>query len=364
MKSTCLQQDLVAAIQTVQKAAAAKGTSPIYQYIYMETKEDELRLVATNQSQTLSTSIPAHIDEPGKILLPGSLLRDIVSKMPSVMIELKANDTNLMTVSYINMKYSIQGAPVGEYTFMDDIAGNVNFEIATEELRKYIRQTYFTTSIEESKPALNGILFKCSNGVLDVVSSDSYRLSLTHGKLADDLSFEIIIPAKLIYDIVSSADEEGKTTKVVFNQKYIKLTVGNTTLVTGLIAGSFINYSKLIPTEYKTRIVCSRQTLLSILERAFILSDKNTLYPVKLDISFSKLFVTSNSESGEAYEEIQVKTEGDPLVIGFNSKFFIEILRNIDYDDLEFEFTTATRVCVIRPVENKDIVYLILPIRL
>lgn len=364
MKLSCLQQDLIQAIQIVQKGASGKVNSPIYQHIYIETGKDSLRLVTTNQAQTIATTIQAQIEEEGKILLPVSLFRDIVSKMPSVMIELKSNDRNIVTVSYINMKYAIQGTPVGEYTFIDDIDKEQEFDIETEKLKTFIKQTYFTVSLDESKPALNGILLKCENGNLDVVSSDSYRMSLVKAKLDTDISFEIIIPSKIIYDIISSADETVKTTHISFNKRFIKITVGDTMIVTGLIMGSFINYSKIIPEEYKTRIVCNRSTLLSILERAFILSDKGSMYPVKFEINFNKLFVTANSEAGEAFEEIQVQTEGDPLTIGFNSKFFIEILRNAEDENLTFEFTTNTRVCVIRPENNSDVTYVILPRRL
>lgn len=364
MKFSCLQQDMVLSIQTVQKAAATKGTSPIYQYLYIETLEDSIRVVATNQSQTIATVIPAHIEEEGKILLPISLFRDIIAKMPSVLIEMKSNDRNLMTVSYVNMKYSIQGMPVGEYSFMDDIAGDVKFDIETETFKKCIKQTYFTASTEESKPTLNGVLLKCRNGNLDVVTSDSYRLSLVKGKINEDLTFDIIVPAKILYEILSSADDDEKITNVVFNSKYIKIQTGKTTLITGLISGNFINYENIIPKEYKTKMICDRQVLLSILERAFVLSDKTTLYPVKFEIGYSKLFVSSNSEAGEAYEEIQVQTDGDGLTIAFNSKYFIEILRNTDYENLSFEFTSSTRTCVIRPTDNNDVTYLILPIRM
>lgn len=364
MKYSCLQQDMVSAIQTVQKAAAAKGTSPIYQYLYIETLIDSIRVIATNQSQTIATVVPAKIEEEGKILLPISLFRDIVSKMPSVLIEMKSNDRNLMTVSYINMKYSIQGMPVGEYTFMDDIAGDIKFDIETDKFKKYVKQTYFTASTEETKPTLNGILLKCRNGALDIVTSDSYRLSLVKGSLSEELSFDIIVPAKILSEILGTADEEDKITNVTFNSKYIKLQIGKTTLVTGLISGNFINYENIIPKEYKTMMVCGRQALLSILERAFVLSDRTTLYPVKFEIGYSKLFVSSNSEAGEAYEEIQVQTDGDGLTIAFNSKYFIEILRNMEYESLRFEFTSSTRTCVIRPTDADEALYLILPIRM
>ena len=364
MKFSCLQQDLISSIQTVQKAAASKGTSPIYQYIYVETLSDEVRLVATNQTQTIANTIPAQIEEKGKILLPASLFRDIIAKMPSVMIDMKSNDRNLMTVSYTNMKYAIQGMPVGEFTFMDDISSDVSFDIKLEDIKKYVDSTFFTASTEESKPTLNGICFKCSNGKLDTVTSDSFRLSLCKGNLGENISFEIIVPAKILHEILSSADDSEEKASITFNQKYIKVAIGKTTLVTGLISGKFINYEAIIPKEYKTRMICSRQLLLSILERASILSDKSILYPVRFEIGFNKLLVSSNSEAGEAYEEINVSTEGDEMTIGFNSKQFIELLRNTDHEDLSFDFISPTRTCVIKPISSDDMTYLITPLRL
>ncbi len=364
MKFNCLQQDLISSIQTVQKAATSKGTSPIYQYIYVETLRDEVRLIATNQSQTISNIIPAQIDEPGKILLPTALFRDIISKMPSVMIEMKSNDRNLMNVSYTNMKYAIQGMPVGEFTFMDNIEGDISFEIKKNDFKSFIDRTFFTASIDETKPTLNGIMLKCQNGKMDAVTSDSFRLSLVKGNIGQDISFEIIVPAKLLHEILATSGDDDEITLITFNSKYIKVKLGKTTLVTGLISGKFVNYEAIIPKEYKTKMSCSRQLMISILERAVILSDKDTLYPVRFEIGFNKLLVSSNSSAGEAFEEINVKTEGDSLTIGFNSKQMIDLLRNADYDDLEFEFISPTRTCVIRPVANDDMLYLITPLRL
>lgn len=364
MQIECLQQDLISAILVAQKATVNKSTSPVYQYLYLEGIQDSLRVIATNQLQTIVTEIPAQVKEQGKLLLPISIFRDIIAKMPSVMITLSADDKCLMTVSYVNMKYVIQGMSAATFTFMDGIEEEQCFSIKTEQFKNLVRQTYFTASVEENKPTLNGILLRCKDGKLDVVTSDSYRLSLASDQLEESLNFEMIVPVKILFDVLHSAGEEEDVTHVSFNQKYIKIQIGKTILISGLINGNFINYENIIPKEYKTKMVCDRSVLLSILERAFLLSDRDTLYPVKFDISYSRLFITSNSKVGEAFEEIQVQTEGEPLVIAFNSKFFIEVLRNIEYDILSFEFTTSTRTCVIRPVENQNLIYLILPVRM
>ena len=181
MQIECLQQDLISAILVAQKATVNKSTSPVYQYLYLEGIQDSLRVIATNQLQTIVTEIPAQVKEQGKLLLPISIFRDIIAKMPSVMITLSADDKCLMTVSYVNMKYVIQGMSAATFTFMDGIEEEQCFSIKTEQFKNLVRQTYFTASVEENKPTLNGILLKCKDGKLDVVTSDSYRLSLASG---------------------------------------------------------------------------------------------------------------------------------------------------------------------------------------
>ena len=160
----------------------------------------------------------------------------------------------------------------------------------------------------------------------------------------------------------SSNKYDSENALVTFNSKYIKIKSGNITLITGLLIGKYINYKSIIPSKCQTQMICDRLVFLSILERAVLLSDEN-LYAVKFDIKYSKLTVTSNSIQGEGLEELQVMMKGNSISVAFNSRNFIEILKNIDYDLLKFEFTTDTRICKITPVETDCLLYLITPIK-
>lgn len=363
MKFYCLQQDIISAIQTVQKVSY-KNPSEIHRYIYIEARRNSIKIVAAGAEQTVITQIPCDVQRDGMVLAPLSVLRDIISKMPDVAINFEVNDRLLMTVSYIHMKYTIQCMPASAFSYTEEIAEELRFSMKTSDFRTCIKQTYFTASLQDTRPILSGILLKCSNGYLDFVSTDGTRVALRTIRLSENISFEIIIPAKFVFDIIHSSNiYDDDETIITFNQKYIKIKTGNTTLITGLINGKFINYRNIIPSDAGTVMTCDRTSFLDILERAFLLSDES-LYTVKFEIKYSKLFVSSVSEAGQAFEEIIVQTQGNPITIAFNSKNFIEILRNIDYDLLLFEFTTGTRICKITPVECSDLLYLISPIRI
>ena len=363
MKFSCLQQDLTSAIHTVQKAAS-KNPSVISQYVYIETYQCNVRIISAGSEHTVIAQIPAEIYNEGNVLAPASLIFSIVSKMPDVTINIEVNDKLLMTVSYIQMKYNIQCMPAASFSFMENISEEQHFSMKTEDFKKCIRQTYFTSSFQDTRPILSGILIKCENSKADFVSSDGTRVAIRTINIDENISFEIIIPAKLVYDIINSSDKYDNSDSIIsFNQKYIKINTGNITLVTGLISGKFVNYKNLIPKEASTVMTTDRTAFLSILERAFLLSDES-LYTVKFDINYSKLLVSSASAAGNAFEEIPIQMTGNPLSIGFNSKKFIEILRNTEYELLTFEFTTGTRICKITPVDCDELIYLISPIRI
>lgn len=363
MNFSCTQQELLCGIQTVQKAIH-KTPSPFQQYIYIETCQSNIRLVSTSPDNTVIVVINADVLSSGRILVPVLILRDIVSKMPDVIINILTDDNNLMTVKYQSMRYSIQCASCASFSFAETIESDKNFTVNTDELKKSIAQTYFTASTQETRPTLNGILLKCDHGKMDLVSTDGTRVAIKTMHINEDISFDMIIPARFIHDILSSQiRSDSNISQISFNDKYMKYTSDNITVITGLISGKFINYKSILPHGEGTTMMCNRSEFLNILERAFLLSDED-LYTVKFDINYSKLFVSSNSVQGEAFEEIYVKTEGAPVTIAFNSKAFIEILRNIEYELLVFEFTTGTRICKIRPLENDDLMYLISPIRI
>lgn len=361
MNFTCLQSELISAIQTVQKTTF-KNPSPYQNYIYIEANEYNIKLVSSSSENTVIVTMAAQVSVQGKVLVPGNILRDIVSRMPSVNISISTDDNYVMTVKYTNMKYSIQCISSSGYDFLDDISSLDSFSMPTEAFKSCIAATYFAASTQETRPTLNGILLKCVAGSLDFVSTDGSRVAICTYNIGNASDFEIIIPARFIRDITSS-QTDGDVASFDFNDRYVKLTMGNITVISGLITGKFINYRSIIPTQSGTLMTCNRNEFLNILERAYLLSDED-LYTVKFDIRYSKLVVSSNSINGEAFEEIFVNTDGNPITIAFNSRSFIEILKNIEQENIVFEFTTGTRICMIRPLDRGDLIYLISPIRI
>lgn len=362
MKFSCLQQELTSALQTAQKLPLKDTASP-YSYIYIDIIQSNVRIVAAGSEQTVITVLQADVISDGKVLVPLAVFRDIVSKMPNVTVNIEVDERFVMTVCYMNMKYTIQCMQASSFSFTEDITDTCSFTMKTAELKKCIKQTYFA-ALPATRPIFSGMLLKCDNGSIDFVTTDGTRVAICSSKINEDISFEIIIPAKFIFDVIHSSDKFDDTqASIAFNDKYVKIAIGNTCIISGLINGKFINYKSIIPAEASTVMTTDRTSFLSILERAYLLSDE-TLYTVKFEINYSKLLVSSASAAGNAFEEISVSTQGTPVTIAFNSKNFIEILRNTEYELLSFEFTTGTRICKITPVECADLLYLISPIRL
>ncbi len=363
MKLTCSQQDILNAVQTAQKVTG-KNPSLLYQYALLRAENNTAKVIGICGEETVVVSIDADVEESGEILVPTSLFREILAKMPDVQINIDINKDNIMKVNYINMKFTIQCLSSTGFTFTENINEDVSFSINTALFKTAIKQTYFTSVIQENRPVLAGIQMKAENGVLSFVSTDATRIAFRKVNIESNISFEIIIPARLVFEIINSPDKYNhENTVITFNSKYIRINTGNTTVITGLISGKFVNYQSIIPTLYTTRIISERTMFLSILERASLLSDES-LYTVRFDINYSKLYVSSNNDHGNGYEEIDITTDGSPLTIAFNSKNFIEILKNMECDMVVFEFSSGTRICKITPAQNEELFYLIFPIRI
>ena len=149
-----------------------------------------------------------------------------------------------------------------------------------------------------------------------------------------------------------------------FDDKNAIFIIEDTKIITRLLEGDFIDYKKLLPREHNSKVKLNTKELLNSIERASLLSqsEKNNL--IKLSIRDNSMAITSNTDRGNVYEEVSLELEGDYLDIAFNSRYFIEGLKNIDSEEIYIEFTTNVNPCIIKPADEVKYTYLLLPVRI
>ncbi len=360
----CSQKKLSDSINTVQKAINPRTTHPILEGIYAKTEEGVLKLIGNNQDLGIECFIDADIKKEGAVVIPSRIFGDIIRKLPESDIEIQVMDNFLVQIKSHNSVYEIQGIRPDEYPELKNIEENDPLEIEQNLLKEMIQHTIFAVATDETRPVLTGALVELRDNNINMVCLDGYRLALRRDQIKTPWEKSVIIPGKTLNEIGRIIDSSDEKLNIIIDEKYILFDMGSTRITSKLLSGDFIDYSQIIPQEYKTRIRLDVRTAYDAIERASLLAreEKNNL--IKLTIKEDRLIINSNSEIGRAHEEIPVDMEGRELVIAFNAGYIMDILKGIEDKEAAIDFTTNISPCVFRPLEGEKFTYLLLPVRI
>lgn len=371
MKFTVNQKELLANLLIVNKAVSNKNIQPLLSGIYLEAKDNnKLVIRGTDMELGIESGINALVEETGKIVVPSRYLVELVRKMPMVDLEFSTEENNQVKITYGVSEIKLNFYEGGEYPTIHDFEGECFLKIKGDDLINAVVLTQVVVSTDNTRPIFTGTLIEVENGKVNFVASDTHRLCHT---FIDEVetnvdSWEAIVPAKSLKEISYILDEEDEV-EIHLTSNRALFKVKNIKVVSRLIEGKFVNYRQVIPKDFNTQINIIKKSLLDSLERAFVLTKdelKSRLNTVKLNIKDKIMIVSSKAtEIGDIYEEIPIYLEGNELELGFNGKYLIEILRNINSDEIKVKLNDPQSPGIITGNEdNKKFIYLILPVRL
>jgi len=364
MKLICEGLDLSDAVLKVSKATAIKTTNPILEGIKLKAENDKLILSATDLELSIEKVINADVKIEGECVVPGRFFTDFTKKLSNEKIELSLTDKDLLKVKYTDSEGFIQCLNNNEFPIIKNIDNPESFKITHKNFKDLINKTIFSVALDDSRPILKGCLFEIHNNFVTAVALDGYRLAKVSKEILNSTAeFSFVIPARSLAEISKMLNDSDNTLTVNIQKNFLLVEFMDTKIMTRLIDGDFINYNQVIPQNISTTIKVNKNQLMNGIERASLLSrfDKNNL--VKFDIKENLLVLTSNSELGNIKENITVAIDGKDIVIAFNARYLIESLRVIDEDFVKINFTSSIAPCTIVPENNKDTLYLILPVR-
>ena len=280
------------------------------------------------------------------------------------MVEIAVID-NLAKIKSDKSIFSVNCIPAIDYPTVsfNDIANGQTFSIDALELKSLFDQTLFATSDKESRPVLTGLNFKCEGNVLEVVATDTYRLTKKVVRLQDSLEFNVTIP-KTALDDVNKIVEIGQLVKVNVSDKKVSFDLGDCNINTRVISGTYPDTSRLIPNEFTQVLKISTKELVGAVDRASILlTEKNNV--VKLNMDNEEVFVSSKSmEVGYVVEKLnEYSYQGEKLTISFSAKFLLDAIRALASEEISLHFTGDMKPIIIKSKTNPDLTELILPVR-
>ena len=347
MKIIFEKDKMIKALNSVTKAVATKTTMPILEGILIQTNNDDIKLTCYDKELGIEYIIKENnVLEQGSIVVNAIMFSEIIRKLPDTNITISINDNNLLVIECEGSVYKLATMNPDDFPQLPEINVENSIELEQNTIKDMIRKTIFAISTEENRPVFTGCLFEVKNNKLNVVAVDGFRLAWK-SKVLD--SFDLI--------------------KLGISKNQALFEIENCKIVTRLLDGEFLKYSEVIPKKWETRVRVNKNLISNCFERISLISsssmEKEKRYPVKLNVEVGKIKISCTNQTGDAKEEIFTTTEGQDLEAGFNPKFFLDVFRNIDDEEVYINFGTSISPSVIKSIEDDgDYQYMILPVRL
>lgn len=364
MKLSVNTNDLVNALSVAAHALSTRSTMPILEGILMETTPQGLSLTCSDGAMTISALIDAEIQEEGRIVMPGRLFGDVVRKLPGGELQFSASVNMIATLKCCGSRTTMAGKPADLFPQLPQIDETHRVHLPQTLLRDMIQQTLFAVSADESRKILTGCLLEIGQNDVRMVGCDGFRLAVRVSATEPNVEpLSAVIPGRLLQELskIISGDDEAT---LIFGSNQLLVELKNARIYASLLEGEYIQYRRIIPAAAQTTVhVLDKSQMALCVERASLMARESKTNMIKMSISPSLMVITANSEMGDAYEEVQVETEGAPLEIAFNVKYVTDALKAIDDDSFLMRFNSAVSPCVVTPVEGSAYTYMILPLR-
>jgi DNA polymerase-3 subunit beta len=379
MKFLTPKSKIFSAVQEVLNVVPARTTLPILSNMLLEVGESKLKLAATDLDISMITSIPVSASKKGSITIPARTFAEILRELPESEIEISVTE-NRMELKVERGMYKISGIPSDEFPKLPTANLAKQIKINGGDLVKMIQKTVLAVSTDETRPALNGILWQTSGKFMQMVATDGHRLAKTSQKnnKLKGMYEDVIIPPKVLNLLVkllgdsakggSTSNEEEKEIGVIFGENNIIFAVGDSILASRLIEGPYPNFEQVIPKDNDKKLVVNKELLISTVRRVSILSNTLT-HQIKFSLKKDNLELSSVNFDlgGEANETVSCDYASEPVDIGYNASYVLDILKQIDGDEVIFELGSSVSAGMIYSSEKKEAeeyLYLLMPLRL
>lgn len=367
MKFTCSQLALSKAVNTVSKAISSRTTIPILKGILFELEGDTLKLTSSNLDLTIETKIQVQGAEDGKLIVDSKLFSEIVRRLPNSMVTVFSDENGALRLQCLGSDYSFVCFPADEYPSTGSVEEIKKIAVDKKGFCELVKRTSFAASIDEKKGILIGCLMDFTPEKIEMVALDGFRMSIANLKLQEPgIEAKVVIPARMMADISKLLGESDGDEQIVISidEKKLQIVCDDTVIIARLLIGDFLNYKDILPKTHKTRFTAARAELQGSLERASLFAKEGQNNLIKFTVSGGKVQISSRSEEGNVNEQVLCETEGDDLVIGFNSKYILEVLKAVDDEEIVFDLIDSTSCCLVKPAEGDDYLFFILPVRI
>ena len=366
MKATIERATLLKSLSHVQSVVERRNTIPILSNVLIEAREDgSIRLMATDLDLQVDESVPANVATPGATTVSAHTLFDIVRKLPEgSQVELNAAEGK-MQLSAGRSRFNLSTLPRDDFPVIAEGELPTRFELPAATLRQIIDKTRFAISTEETRYYLMGIFLHVADDALKAAATDGHRLARVTVAKPDgaDGMPDVIVPRKCVAELRKLLDELEGTVEVSMSPTKIRFGLGSAVLTSKLIDGTFPDYNRVIPTGNDKLLKLDPKSFAQGVDRVSTIASEKTR-AVKMTVDRDKVTLSVTSpESGTATEEIAADYGSDTIEIGFNARYLLDILGEIDGDTVEVHLADAAAPTLLRENDKSQALYVLMPMR-
>jgi len=334
-----------------------------------ELEEGKLSLKVTDLDVSMTTTLEVDTQKVGSIAVPAKIFYEIVRELPDFDLEISSFE-NRLEIKCGSGVYKMSGLPPDDFPKLPDVHVGRQIKMSGEVLNRAIKKVLFAVSRDETRPSLNGVFWHSKDEGLSLVATDGHRLAKVS---RNDLkiggySKDIIVPPKVLDNLVKLMGEEPGEVGVIINESSIVFVLENEILTSRLLEGPYPNYDQVVPKDNKKLLTVDKDLLTAALKRVAILSNSLT-HQVKFSLKAEELELSATNFDfgGEAREKMAVSYKAEDLEIGYNANYVLDILKQIDGDEAIFELNTSTTAAIVKsskPEEHEEHFFLVMPLRL
>jgi DNA polymerase-3 subunit beta len=366
MKATIERATLLKSLSHVQSVVERRNTIPILSNLLIEAREDgSIRLMATDLDLQVDESIQANVATAGATTVSAHTLFDIVRKLPEgSQVELNAAEGK-MQLSAGRARFNLSTLPRDDFPVIAEGDLPTKFELPAATLRQIIDKTRFAISTEETRYYLMGIFLHLADDQLKAAATDGHRLARVTVPKPDgaDGMPDVIVPRKCVAELRKLLEELEGTVEVSMSPTKIRFGLGSAVLTSKLIDGTFPDYNRVIPTGNDKLLKLDPKSFAQGVDRVSTIASEKTR-AVKMNVDRDKVTLSVTSpESGTATEEIAADYGSDGIEIGFNARYLLDILGEIDGDTVEVHLADAAAPTLLRENDKSPALYVLMPMR-